>query len=235
MGAYKFCVLPDGIEDLSGRRFGRLLVLGPVFCREYGGLVQVRWACKCDCGNHLQVATKELSRRKSCGCAPRRGLPTRLIHGAASRKGHPRRPEYVVWSSIQVRCHNRSARDYRRFGARGIRVCDAWRESYLAFIKDMGERPSDEHCLARRDRDKGYDRDNCYWGLKDEERRRPRTQMIEIDGVTKSTVEWAKISGIPMTTIWSRVRRGWRGPRVIAPVDTRYHRATLPHQSSDKP
>jgi len=53
--------------DLTGRRYGRLLVLGPVV--EEDGSIQ-NWECLCDCGKKVICYKENLSSgaTKSCGC-----------------------------------------------------------------------------------------------------------------------------------------------------------------------
>ncbi len=59
-------------KDLTNQRFGRLTVIqeDPVPYRFPSGRLAHRWACVCDCGNHLSVDQKSLisGRTKSCGC-----------------------------------------------------------------------------------------------------------------------------------------------------------------------
>ena len=53
--------------DLTGKRFGRLVVIEETSERIYGSII---WNCKCDCGNSKKVAQKYLSQNftRSCGC-----------------------------------------------------------------------------------------------------------------------------------------------------------------------
>ncbi len=59
--------LPPGANDLTGRRFGKLLVGAPTERRESGWVV---WRCRCDCGNETVVGQTLLQsgKTKSCGC-----------------------------------------------------------------------------------------------------------------------------------------------------------------------
>lgn len=54
-------------KDLTGQRFGRLVVIEPVTTGEYRNSV---WLCQCDCGNKKIVPTYRLlnGRTFSCGC-----------------------------------------------------------------------------------------------------------------------------------------------------------------------
>lgn len=65
-----------GIEDLSGWRFGKLVVLkeGEMFIKPNGKRVRT-WVCQCDCGNICEVQTQYLrsGNTGSCGCSHSRG------------------------------------------------------------------------------------------------------------------------------------------------------------------
>lgn len=58
--------MPD-IIDLTGRRFGRLVVKHRINKENSG---HVRWYCECDCGGSKEVRGQSLrqGRCKSCGC-----------------------------------------------------------------------------------------------------------------------------------------------------------------------
>ena len=80
-------------------------------------------------------------------------------------------PEYRSWQMMKNRCHNPKARDYKYYGARGITVCKRWRDSYEAFLVDMGRKPSPLHTLDRKNSDKGYTPSNCRWATREEQSR----------------------------------------------------------------
>jgi hypothetical protein len=59
--------MPRKYNDITGQRFGRLVVLRRVDNDAWGG---VRFLCQCDCGNQSTVLSSVLTRgkTKSCGC-----------------------------------------------------------------------------------------------------------------------------------------------------------------------
>jgi hypothetical protein len=63
------------------------------------------------------------------------------------------------------RCKNATNKGYKNYGGAGIKVCDTWKgkQGYDNFIRDMGERPSDNHSIDRIDVYGNYCKENCRW------------------------------------------------------------------------
>lgn len=86
--------------------------------------------------------------------------------------GHP---VYGVWATMIQRCHNPNLKQYARYGARGITVCQEWRDSFEAFLTHIGPRPSPEYSIDRIDNDKGYFPGNVRWATRQEQVANRRT------------------------------------------------------------
>lgn len=85
-------------------------------------------------------------------------MKTSLIN----RKSHP--AEYNAWNGMKSRCYNKNSPKYHNYGGRGISVCDEWRDDFVQFVLDVGNKPAPGLQLSRRDVNRGYDKDNCAWG-----------------------------------------------------------------------
>jgi hypothetical protein len=126
-------------------------------------------------------------------------------------------PEYRAWYQMNRRCHDPRHGSFNDYGARGITVCDRWRESFLAFLSDLGPRPSTRHSLDRRDNNRGYEPGNCRWATpKEQANNTRRTRRITVDGVTRTLKEWADLRGVRPSFILTRiVRLGWSPERAV--------------------
>jgi len=115
-------------------------------------------------------------------------------------------PEYHVWYDMIRRCNNPRSPNYKYYGARGITVCDRWRNSFQAFIEDMGRRPTPKHQIDRRNNDGNYEPDNCRWTTpKEQTRNSRRTRFLTIDGETLCLTDWAKRIGISVVALLHRL------------------------------
>lgn len=114
------------------------------------------------------------------------------------------------------RCHSPNNHTYKRYGGRGITVCDEWRNNFQSFCEwawDNGydkDAPSDECTIDRIDNSKGYSPDNCRWvDQKTQARNRRNNHKLEFDGKNLTVIEWSEIVGINPTTLHKRLELGW--------------------------
>ena len=138
-----------------------------------------------------------------------------------------RRPERHAWQAMNRRCYNPKCPDYQDYGARGITVCERWRDSFENFLADMGPRPSSKHSIDRIDVNGNYEPSNCRWAtLKEQLRNQRRNPRYEFRGERLTLTDIAERSGIPRLTLHYRLKRGWNlEDAATRPVGfSRYHR-----------
>ena len=76
--------------------------------------------------------------------------------------------EYQTWFAMKQRCYDKNQKHYPRYGGRGIKVCDKWKNSFLAFYEDMGPRPFLKAQIDRVDNNGDYEIGNCKWVTNEE-------------------------------------------------------------------
>jgi hypothetical protein len=104
------------------------------------------------------------------------------------------------------RCHNPKDKSYPRYGARGIRVCDRWRDSMVAFIDDMGPKPPGAS-IERIDNDGDYCPENCCWASAKQQNRNKRTNhFIEFNGRRLCVQDWASELGLTPSALLHRLK-----------------------------
>jgi hypothetical protein len=79
-------------------------------------------------------------------------------HYIAKYRGSQRNAYYAM----KNRCYNKNHPRFKDYGARGIRVCSRWLDSYDNFLEDMGKRPEGT-TLDRIYNDGNYEPGNCRW------------------------------------------------------------------------
>lgn len=138
----------------------------------------------------------------------------RYRHGHKTATGCS--PEWATYQGMIARCKNPQNPNYIRYGARGIRVCDRWRDDFVNFLADMGRSPGPGYSLERIDNDGDYTPENCRWAtVKEQSRNRRNSKRITYQGVTLTQAEWAERIGIDQGTLHSRLKCGWTVERAL--------------------
>lgn len=198
-------------ELLIGEPFGYLTVTGPSVTRMVGNRPRLFWPCVCDCGIQKEIEHYSvISENSSCGCLHHQRISNaRILHGHA-RKGKES-SEYVCWMSMRWRCYNSNNKSFKDYGARGITVCDRWRNSFEAFLEDMGPRPSPKHSIERNNNDAYYAPGNCTWAKRKVQNRNKRTnRILTFKGRSMCVSAWAEEVGIGAQNLWQRIfKHGW--------------------------
>ena len=116
-------------------------------------------------------------------------------------------PEYKAWSEAKQRCHNPKSSKYKWYGARGIAVCEEWKNDFMSFYSHIGTRP-DGYELDRIDNSKGYEPNNVRWVCRKENVRNRRNSIYVIyEGVRLALEDYAKKIGVEYQTAWARLKK----------------------------
>lgn len=123
---------------------------------------------------------------------------------------------YPVWRAMRRRCSDPGDISFCRYGARGIKVCERWDESFENFITDMGDRPAG-YDLDRIDNDGNYEPGNCRWvSHKENCRNRSNNRWLTFKGETRTVSEWAEVTGFGLAVVQGRLREGWSVEDVLS-------------------
>lgn len=124
---------------------------------------------------------------------------------------------YVTWTNMKQRCYNASRNDYQQYGARGITVCDEWRDNYCDFEEwAMGNGYRDDLTLDRKDTNGPYSPENCKWSTVREQANNRRTnRMLTLGDETMTIAQWAEEIGMGSNTLWRRINNGWSVERAL--------------------
>lgn len=177
--------------DLTGKRFGMLLVLGKDEIRDKTGCI--KYICRCDCGNVVSVRSSSLNDGNTSGCGCR--LYSTGENQRTFKHGMSRDRLYVIWSDMKDRCNNPNSANYKHYGGRGITICDEWNASdgFITF-RDwaISNNYSDKLTIDRIDNNKGYSPSNCRWVTQKEQTLNTRrNHRIAFNGKTLTVSEWA--------------------------------------------
>lgn len=159
-----------------------------------------RFLCQCpSCGETLEMWGCHFYRGDNpCGC--------RFMLKRTNER------LYSIWTNMKTRCYNEDSPSYRDYGARGIAVCEEWRNDFGAFCNwALSNGYDDKLTLDRKENDKGYSPDNCRWATKKEQcANRRNTLYFDYRGTRKTLKEICDICGLNYKTEHTRLRRHGR-------------------------
>jgi hypothetical protein len=195
------------VIDFIGKQSGRLTVVKRAENSKNG---KARWDCACECGNYVTVSSQGLQTgvSRSCGC-----LKRQLCATVSRTHGQKGTRTYARWTAMK----RRVADERKGYATRGITVCNRWKYSYVAFLRDMGECPSDAHTLERLDNNVGYQPPNCIWATRTQQARNRRTsRCVDFHGARITVAEFAERLGVKSSLIYSRLNAGFGVDEIIA-------------------
>ena len=217
------------IEDLTGQKFGKLLVVEEAGRKKR----EVLWKCLCDCGNYCYQVGHRLRKGKvkSCGCLKRspkkrvkadeiigktfneltviekigkdeRGTlfmcqcscgNTTLLHTRDIVSGNTRSCGclstkhkqygtrlYQTWADMKRRCYNEDNKSYKYYGAKGVAVCEEWKNNFESFYNwSIANNYSDDLTIDRINPFGNYEPTNCRWVTRTEQAHNKRKEFVE--------------------------------------------------------
>lgn len=191
--------------DLTGQKFNRLLAIERF---KKPNRSEYYYKCVCDCGNITIVSGNALrkGKTKSCGCYMKK-LASEMF--STHRKSST--VLYKRWSGIKERCYSPNSTKYYRYGARGIKMCDEWKNDFIKFYDwSINNGFSENLTIDRIDVNGDYCPENCKWSNNIEQaNNKTNSRFITYKGKTQTVAQWSRETGVAYDNIIARLRLGW--------------------------
>lgn len=201
------------VNDLTGKRFERLYVIGVAD----DGQRKTSYIVQCDCGTVKKARADGLlsGAIKSCGCLHQEILrknaenaPMRIKCRETGHKVGGTRL-YHIWQGMKARCYNIHDPRYSEWGGRGISICDEWKDNFVAFYDwSMSHGYSDKLTIDRINNNGNYEPSNCRWATNEDQCNNRRSNInITIGNSTRTLTEWCEIFNVDYRRTLARYHR----------------------------
>jgi hypothetical protein len=196
---------PANLSNFKSKKFGKLTAIQ--FSHMSKNSMQY-WVFECDCGNKITKRRQHVQKSNgitSCGCDFKQ--KQQILQ---KKHGFFGTPIYNIWAHMIARCHYEFNDSYEIYGARGIKVCKLWRESFINFYSDMGDRPTSKHSIDRIDVNGNYCKENCRWATAKQQCNNKRNNFnVEYEGEIYTVSQLADEYLIDKRALRNRIVRGW--------------------------
>lgn len=187
-------------KDMMGLRFGSLTVIDRAPSDRYGNAM---WLCRCDCGKEIvtQGHAMRNGHTRSCGHLQKEVAMANGTHHLSKDR------LYKVWSGMRQRCENPNNRAYRDYGAKGVTVCEAWKDFEVFYRWMIAHGYRRGLTIDRIDNSKGYSPENCRLATRMQQNQNTsRTHKIECDGGFITAAQAGRAAGVSRSTVakWAR-------------------------------
>lgn len=197
------------VENLVGKKFGRLLVVEKFGKNKHG---ETLWKCVCDCGNERIICNGNLKRGnyKSCGCYSKE---IKTTHGLSKTQ------IYKVWVDIKRRTNPKNSKCTGNYKKLSIKMCNEWRNDFMSFYNWSIANGYKEEQLAngynkwtidRIDNHGDYCPENCRWATcKQQSNNQTTNKIITYKGKKQTLSQWCDELGLRYSVINQRLFWGW--------------------------
>lgn len=123
------------------------------------------------------------------------------------KHGHSNIRLHKIWQNMRNRCLNQRTPDYKYYGERGIRICEAW-NNFTCFERwALNNGYTEELTLDRTDVNGNYCPNNCRWVTRKVQSNNKRNlRLLEYKGEIKTLTQWAETLNIPIATLHRYLR-----------------------------
>lgn len=121
-----------------------------------------------------------------------------------------------IYRAMRRRCFNANCPEYRNYGARGITVCDEWKEPQAFYDWAIANGYNDDLTIDRIDNNGNYEPSNCRWVDRFTQANNTRANhFMTFNGKTQTVAQWARELGINHKTLETRVSYGWSDEKAL--------------------
>lgn len=202
--------LQDINDKLKGTKLTAISFADPYILKSTGKANGRRVNCVCLCGNTRIVHLNSImiGDTISCRCS-RKGVHRQIKYSQHHVK------IYKCWVSMKKRCNNIDDKDYHRYGALGVKICDEWNNNYQPFL-DWALLNGWENGLQLDKDIKGngllYSPETCCFVTpKVNCNKRKSTVLVTYQGITDTFTLTTERLGLKlhMPAIARRIKKGW--------------------------
>lgn len=175
-----------------GERYGKLVIIKELDKKDS----HRQWLCQCDCGNTHIVSSRHLKEVKSCGC---------LRKAPKQTKAHIKLR--AIYKNIKARCYNKNSVSYKNYGARGIIMCEEWKNNFMSFYNWAINNGYNENLTRKKqtiDRintNGNYSPENCRWvSMKVQANNTRKNTFLKYNNSSKTIAQWSRILKINYKT-----------------------------------
>lgn len=194
------------LNSLIGKKFNMLSIIS---YKKKGKNNCNYFICLCDCGKTTEIRANHLfnDNQISCGCIRTKYKDSKIGYTI-----------YDTWNRMMHRCYDIKHHKYPRYGARGIIVCDEWKNDYYSFYNwSINNGFKLGLSIDRINNDGNYEPSNCRWATRKQQMNNTsRNRYLTYNNETHTMAEWSDILNINYGTINSRLHRGKSISEVLA-------------------
>lgn len=192
-----------------GKKYGDITILG----YDHTEKKHTFYKCKCNCGKEFVTRLDGLKNghTTSCGCKSDKWMSS----GQMNRKhGLSNDRAYWVWTKVKARCYNSNCREYKNYGARGVKMCNEWLnpKTFIEWAYANGydnTAPKGQCTLDRIDVNGNYEPSNCRFITNlDQQNNRRDCRKFEYNGEIHTIAEWSRIYNIPYPSMAAILKSG---------------------------
>lgn len=161
---------------------------------------------KCvECGWETDMLKASISRAKRCNHI---GLGNVYVSTTSDFNWNNQRLKRI-FMYMKQRCYMNECRDYRWYGAKGIKICDEWIQNPKLFEEwAINNGYNNSLTIDRIDENKDYEPNNCRWITRENNAKyKSTTSLIKANEEIHTGRDWAKILGIGVNKINEYIRK----------------------------